>query len=375
MKTRILLLILMFASSFLLAQNDSIIVQEWAATYSSQDSIYNAATAIDVNGNIYVTGFTYSSVSQSDITTLKYDASGNLLWAKDYNGTGNNRDQATGICFDNAGNVYVTGYTSNASNNNDYVTIKYSATGTQLWAAIYDNGSHDIPRAIKSDVSGNIYVTGESTGTNGRDYATVKYDQNGNELWVKRFDNGSNDYASAMALDNSGNIYVTGRSYVFDFEYVTIKYLPDGTQDWQATYGSLSHGNDWATAIALDNNNNIYVTGFSLDNLNDGDMITVKYSSSGVQLWDKVFDDNNSNGKARSITVDNIGGVYIAGDIKATNSTIISTIKYNDQSGDIIWQQNHYMTGIVETTASKITTDGNNGIYIAASTGTNSNLD
>ncbi len=86
------------------------------------------------------------------------------------------------------------------------------------WVARYNgpgNGT-DQPRAIAVDTVGNVYVAGNSAGTtSGNDYATIKYDASGNELWVRRYDGpaGTDDIASDITVDIQGNVYVTGSSF------------------------------------------------------------------------------------------------------------------------------------------------------------------
>ena len=105
------------------------------------------------------------------------------------------------------------------------------------WVAHYSSGnSGDFAFAFATavDTSGNVYVTGSSYGPNGlADYATVKYSSSGDQLWVQRY-NGPDDnwdVATELVLDSGGNVYVTGHSYnASAFDYVTIKYSPDGKQ-------------------------------------------------------------------------------------------------------------------------------------------------
>jgi hypothetical protein len=144
---------------------------------------------VDGSGNFYVTGYTWGgwnwdSGSGSDYTTIKYSGAGKELWLKRYNGPGNREDYAYAVAVDASGNIYVTGSSAGAdleADYCDYATIKYSSAGVQLWVDRYDGpgewgDSDDVANAIAVDKSGNVYVTGESTGSDtGFDYATIKY--------------------------------------------------------------------------------------------------------------------------------------------------------------------------------------------------------
>jgi len=52
-------------------------------------------------------------------------------------------------------------------------------------------------------------------------------------------------------------------------------------QEWVARYNGPDNWDDWATAIAVDNNGNVYVTGTSLSLRTSSDYATIKYSQPG----------------------------------------------------------------------------------------------
>jgi hypothetical protein len=194
------------------------------------DHDYPSDVEVDGSGNVYVTG-----LSAGDYATIKYDVSGQEQWVARYDAGFS--DNAAALAVDDSGNVYVTGHSSGAGTSEDYATIKYDPSGKELWVARFDGpgDSTDHAAAIARDPSGHIYVTGNCTGEGtGYDYATVKYDASGQELWAVRFDApGEDDRGVAVAADNSGNVYVTGLSLApgASYDFVTIKYQSDEPTD------------------------------------------------------------------------------------------------------------------------------------------------
>ena len=123
---------------------------------------YATAIAVDGNGNVYVTGYSSGGSSGLDYATLKYDPDGKLLWEKRYNGPANGYDYATAIAVDGNGNVYVTGWSYGDSSRVDYATLKYSPEGKLLWENRYNGpgDSQSYATAIAVDDKGNVYATG-----------------------------------------------------------------------------------------------------------------------------------------------------------------------------------------------------------------------
>jgi hypothetical protein len=105
--------------------------EQWVARYAGPgngwDSAY--AVAVDSSGKVYVTGevdtFLGSGTSY-DYATLAYDTAGNQLWLARYDGPIHSSEGAADIAVDGQGKVYVTGWSYGAGTYSDFVTIKYA---------------------------------------------------------------------------------------------------------------------------------------------------------------------------------------------------------------------------------------------------------
>src|SRR6266851_3743736 len=207
----------------------------WAAFYNGPGSANDVAhdLRVDSEGYVYVTGGSqWLTTLAMNYVTIKYDSEGNEVWVVLYDGPAHVNDVAYALAVDVEGNVYVTGGSYGLGTGADYATIKYDRDGNELWVSRYDGPAHrdDVGSALVLDSESNVYVTGWSYGIGTElDYATVKYDGDGNEVWVTRYDGPAhqNDSARAMAIDPKGNVYVTGHSPDFStMDYTTVKYSP-----------------------------------------------------------------------------------------------------------------------------------------------------
>jgi len=324
-------------------------VLQWVARYNGihNSADYSYLLSIDNAGNVYVSGHE-GIIDSSDFCTIKYNTNGEMQWVSRYNGPGNFYNQTTSLVLDDLGNAYVTGSTTGIGTGfYDYVTIKYnSVTGNQEWVASYNGPGpgNNFDEAFSStiDESGNIYVTGSSNDNNSQgSCATIKYNSNGVQQWVARYRGTNNSYAFGYAIksDAAGNVYVTGYSFnnVTDYDYLTIKYNSSGDELWAVNYNGTANGTDIADVIAVDNFDNIYVSGRSKGTGSDDDYLTIKYDSSGNELWTKRYNGpGNGNDRPTSLKIDDNGNLYLTGYSLGSGSSTdydYATIKYSQSVG------------------------------------------
>ena len=271
--------------------------------------------------------FTLTSAGEYDIFVVKYDTNGNVLWAQ--SGGGTLSDEGPSVAVDAAGNSYVTGsyrdtatfgpVTLTSAGSLDIFVVKYDGSGNVLWALSAGGPSSgglqgsDRSAAIAVDEAGNTYVTGlfaqgGGTATFGPftltsageyDIFVVKYDTNGNVLWAQSAGGTSGDDGLGIALDTARNSYVTGRynetatfgSFMLTSADATdifvVKYDTKGNVLWAQSAGGTATqvGYD----IAVDDAGNSFVAGayqglatfgpFTLSNAGSYDIFVAKYAA------------------------------------------------------------------------------------------------
>ena len=180
------------------------------------------------------------------------------------------------------------------------------------------------------------------------------------QQWVSSYNSptSGNDEPVAMVTDNSGNIYVAGISPAASTanDFVTVKYGTSGIQLWAARYHNPDGQNDVVRGLAVDESGNVFVTGSISMGGSNGVQITIKYNSSGEQQWAKQLGEPAASpaapGKGKSsIALDASGNIYVGGSRRFGSGQNASylLIKYNS-NGDSLWTRNykgtHFLAGL-----------------------------
>ncbi len=357
------------------------------------------ALAVDDSGNVYVTGSSFDSATGYDFATIKYFPNGDTAWVRLYNGPTNKDDFATALALDATGNVYVTG-----RSNGEFATIRYDFDGNQLWVRRLSSLfslSTDGAYALALDELGNVYVTGQLADNEflpmgvtikynqqgdalwssyagqsipfqrglgvvvditGNAYAnglggTIKYDSLGNQLWNRSFPGTSR----AIALDNGSNVYAVGAS---DSNFTVIKYNTTGDQLWLRRSNSRSEEWQGASFVAADKYDNVYVVGNYFSTPDAIAWTTIKYDSTGNQLWFQAYYgiDGGQGREPKAMALDSSGNVYVTG----YDAWYAATLKYDSQ-GALLWEKKY---GDIDhgTEMSAIALDQSGNVYVTGST-------
>jgi len=303
--------------------------QLWQAMYEEPEKVLHSVDAIAVasNGDVYVTGGLDrpdihldpndpENIEQilrwepdSDIVTIKYDANGTQLWAVRYGDEPNHDVSPSNIAADKEGNVYVMAdcTVDKGMKGTDFqvVTIKYDTASSELWVAHYtaEPNTINLAGALAVDYTGNAYVAASNsnhTDNHYSDFVTIKYRPNGDRKWLARhrIAGDLSSFPAAIAVDQAANVYVTGwtmpRTTGLGYppkdiinalqknQIVTLKYDPNGNEQWLTTYNEPEMGVS-SRDLIIDTSGNIYVIG------EHG--LIIKYDAHGNQKWVRWFEN------------------------------------------------------------------------------------
>ncbi len=353
----------------------SLNAQTWQWARTEAVNAEGNAMCTDSQGNVFLTGNTYSSgvigtntlTAQGNAYLVKYNSSGTVLWVRSFAFASNNQGNSYGVATDNAGNVFITGtfggtmvvgsntfVTYTAPNNAiyfDMFIVKYDAAGNLLWAQTYSgaNVGHEIGYSACTDASGNLIIAGSyssptltlgsSTLTNVSSYSkyfVAKFNGNGTPLWAKAPLPYGMSQAYNIDMDNNGNLFICGAyqqslavggttlssSGISDYNYFIAKYDASGNFQWVQGGGGTQ--NDQAFAVDDDGSGGVYLTGGfytpsmvvgtnTLTSAGSVDAFVTRYNSSGSVLWSKNI---GSNGAEIGRVVRAKGnGFLLAGDV------------------------------------------------------------
>jgi hypothetical protein len=387
MKTKLIVLIILTLTVFEVSSQGNKI---WSTYYGGPSNEVNPAggpfVATDLSGNVFLTGYTYSSSGISsggfqnnfggavDGYLVKFNSSGNRLWATYFGGS--NAEYVYGLVTDASGNVYVSGKTastssvSSAGHQNafgggtfDAFLIKFDTNGNRIWATYYGGSGDDSGNGISVDVNENVYLTGITESSSNissggfqnslsgtKDAFLAKFNSSGARIWATYYGGTGYESGNSLAIDTYSNVYMSGSTTstanvsIGGFQNVIggsqdaflVKFDSNGNRIWASYYGGLNI--DIANCILCSPTGNIYIAGYTLSTnaisfngfqntfaggVNQGDAFLVKFDPLGNRIWASYYGGTNDD-YCLSMASDNYGNVYIGGDTYSNSGIAVN---------------------------------------------------
>lgn len=412
-----------------ISQNPSIqVFEEWSSAGGTINFYQKNRTITDASGNVYVTGTTLNAFGNYDILTAKYSSKGVLKWQQVYSGSGGGDDGAADVILDPSGNVYVTGsYYKNSVDSNNAITIKYDTAGVFKWSQEYNGSGSRNDGTVRLEIDGSyIYAVGSaySGSSDLYDFLIIKYSLTGTQQWASVWDNaglmdgavrvkvknnkvtvaggsqvnltqykyavanfavsngafqnahtsGGNqtiafDKVTDLLVDNNGDVFITGgvqnTGVGYDIRTVKLDQNNLGIQ-WTATYNGSSNLDDVGNSIAQDANGDVYVTGFETVTGQGKNYATIKYANNnGATQWTKIYNDqSNGDDEAVAVGVQGTSRIYVTGSSFNGSTLDYYTISYNASNGNLIWQTGYNGLANKDDRAADLAVTGSNELIV-----------
>ena len=306
------------------------------STYIGGSGIdFGTAVTVDTSGNAYVVGSTNSTNFPTmnpiqlgnnglyDAFVTEVSPTGALLYST-YLG-GSLSDYGTGVAVDSKGDVYLSGYTystnfptqvalqsSLAGGSDIFITEFYPGSSTLLFSTYLGGSSIDRSLGMIVDSSGDIFLTGDTQSPNfpvtanayqsklaGTDNAFVTKLAPGASALVfsTLFGGGQTDQATALALDTAENVYITGFTQSADFPLL---------DPFQNVLGISGAGNCGSTNL------------INVPTVLCSDAFIAKFAPTGIPVFSSFLGGSGTD-SGQGITVDSSGAVYVAGGTASPN--------------------------------------------------------
>lgn len=366
----------------------------WNKNYGGMGSDYYYGVTKIVDGIIAVGSTTskdgdligVTTKGGTDATIVKYDFNGNIIWKKNYGGSGTDLFYSV---FSNENGIFAVGYSASTNGDlsdvtrkggTDSIIVKFDNDGNIVWKKNFGGTGTDYFTNIDLASDG-IVAVGYSNSTNldlidlnkgGYDSIIVKYDFNGNIVWNKNYGGTSTDHFWDVSISPNGNIVAVGRSISSDLDLVGVfkgragyytavatQYNSIGENISSKGYGGTSSDHDYFESVFADNDSYVAVgysnaTSGDVGFLNKGDYdgIAVKFDYSNVVIWKKNFGGGTGSDYFQKVA--EFGDSYVSVGYSSSTSTVFldkykgetdAIIFRYDLSGNIIWNKNYGGTG------------------------------
>lgn len=333
----------------------------WASVLGGTGNDLAKVLKIDDSENVYVGGHREFDIDDTyfDFQVAKYNSSGTLQWSSTEDSGFGNLDTPFAMALDGSNNVILagSGFTSIVEEE-DYMTVKFDhATGAVLWKELYggDAEAFDVVNAVAVDASDNVYITGRSKSSEtSEDFYTIAYNSSGTELWSDRHTTEGLEFdeATDVQVGSAGtHIYVTGYSFFSETnnDFTTLKYdLTDGTKEWQTNFDGPSSNSDQALKMKLDASENVFVTGNSHGGATNLDYSTIKY----CQLTTEATSDTSvCEGGSVDLTAtggEDITWSVLSGDMGSLSCTLCETTTATPSETSVYLVSSESLSGCID---------------------------
>jgi len=319
----------------------------WSTYLGGGDLDQPVGVDVDLNGNQFVAGLTFSSTILP-ITTGAFQGNINLGY--------------DAFLFKFTTNHFLRWGTYLGGSSNDGCTdVKIRTTGNNDPYIVGNTPSGDFPIVSKAGAHNDAAIGGSQDGY------IAEFDNNfGFAKWITYFGGNGSDLIWSLDFDSSDRLFISGQtgsatgitsivpsgaytqSYVGSDAFLA-RFTPSDTYDWYTPYGGT--GQDVASCIKIDHADNVVIYGTTssgnlpttnppgsgdfFDNSynGSGDLFIARFSFAGAVQWATYIGGNDYDQVGNNALAFNLSNdIYIGGSTRSSNFPLKNSGAYFDSS-------------------------------------------
>jgi len=356
----------------------------WATYFGGDGNDEPSDVVMDSSNNVWIAGTTdssdfpvtggaFQSSSNGGVEAFiaKISSSGTLLYASFYGGSGD--DQPARLARDGSDNCWMAGTTDSTDfpltvspfqneiqGGTDVFVVKFSSTGSRLFASYLggglDDSASDEPNGVGIDSTGDLWITGQTVSTDfpltsnafaksldgDQDGFICKIGHTGTLAFSTYAGRLSGEYGKVL-VDSTGSVYAIGGAGPGPLSTTLGAFQPDeggmgdafiqkitpqGALAWASYFGGS--GSEWIQSATIDSSGSLWLAGSTgsadlpgaagttqpnLDGVEDA--FVARITPQGGLAW-STYIGGSDREKAKNIAVDVFGNAWVSG---ATLST------------------------------------------------------
>lgn len=344
--------------------------------YDSRSIEWSFGKVISVTSKVSTDGDITEFQGGQDVWLLMHDSGGNILWQKSFGGSKD--EYPTDFLVNKSKELIIVGTTNSSDGHfnsqdtlGDSFIMKTDSIGNLLWVRNYGGSGLDVFTDITIDSIGNMYVVGHTNSLDGDiinnhgdlDIWVLKMDSSGGIIWNKSVGGTGREWYPNILYDSTGFILISSNSDSNDPNFIStlgysdavlIKIDTNGIIQWFRNYGGdLDEG-----AISIDHAifGGYVFTGYTFSNNGDAgigkgmsDLWVVKVDTNGNLNWSKRY--GGSQRETGKKIISNANKYRILGNTESDNGDVLNFhfngVSYRwdiwylelDSVGDLLWNR------------------------------------
>ncbi len=358
-------------------------VTRWLACVGGTGNDYASSIAVDPSGNVTIAGYCNDTVlfagqiiscGNHSVFIASFDSGGGQRWSRSYGSVGPNTTY--GLTTDSKGNIYITGYFFSSIDFGDgpwdsnglsdtYLAV-LDVDGDTQWSRVFGGDEQDSGHDVAVDRDGNVYLTGEFRATvmmaaesgftltskGEYDMFLASFSPIGAHRWSKGFGSVKFDGGRSLTIDSADRLFVSGYyqgpvdmgdgelPHHGSSDILVASFSSDGTLRWSKGMGG--DNGDYGLGVTVDDLGQLYVTGYFSGDVDFGggvlrsqgqsDIFLSSYDSDGYHQWSTGYGGASNDDQGHGVAVDSDGSVYLLGSF--AGSLNIGGLTSNNDSFD-----------------------------------------